>query len=239
MSSRARHPILLASLIGVGICVALAYASTFAPPAFITSIPSNDPGAHQPAPTSSVTAPPETLPPILDRPQTGEADLSGGLTILATVAAIAVAIVLILAAVRAARSMAARPAADPIDVVAEATAVDAHDLQDVLRRAREQIMLDDDANRAVILCWESLEALGARAGVERGDSQTAAEYVVGMLAAFDLPTDAATRLSQLYARALFSADRLSPEAVFEARSCLEQLDAALATQTRRRAKEAP
>lgn len=239
MSTRARHPVLLAGLVGAGICVVLAGASAFAPPAFVTSIPSNDPGASLP-PASPVTQPPQTLPPVFDAPDSGAgADLTGGLTMVGTVVAVAVAVLLILAALRAARALAARTASEPLDDVAHARTVEVAELQDVLRRAREHIMLDDDANRAVILCWESLEALGARAGVARGDSQTAAEYVVGILSEFDVPSAAAVRLSQLYARALFSSEHLPPEAVVEARRCLEQLDAALGAHAHPARREAP
>jgi hypothetical protein len=144
--------------------------------------------------------------------------------ILALLAVVAVALIIL----RIARAVEGRTTGGGIDDVVTAPAVDVDALQDVLRRAHEQILLDDDANRAVVRCWESVEALGARGGVTRGPSETAAEYVIGILSALDAPAPPAVRLSRLYQRALFSAERLPPDAVALALADLAELDAALA-----------
>lgn len=225
---RAQRRALLALLLGSAVCAGLAFASALTPPTLISG------GSVEQPP---VTAEPVPIPSATDatplpRPTVpagaGESDAGPMLVIIGTVLAVALAIVLVLATVRAARAFAARPAVVPIDDVAVGVAVDPRELQYVLRRAREQIALDEDANRAVIRCWESLEQLGAQAGMPRADSETATDYVQGILAAFALPGDAATRLSRLYDRALFSSERLSGDVVVQAREDLDRLDAALA-----------
>jgi len=225
MDLRRRHAV-IAALAGGAICVLLVLTASFAPPALITSIPTGEP-IEVPPPTQEIEPMPgATIAPPLpaDPDQTIPGVVWG---VLGAILAVLVGIALILIAVRAARAIAARVAADPIGDVVDAPPVDVRHVSDVLRRAQEQIALDDDADRAVIRCWESLEALGAAAGIPRADNETAAEYVVGILAAVAAPADAANELAQLYARALFSADRLPTEAVGRARDCLMRLDAAL------------
>lgn len=192
------------------------------------------------APRGSGPRPTVTVAPIApsgvatlavpDLPQPAERmDLGWVAHLVGTIVIVAVALALILAVVRAAAALAGRRTPDPIEEIVEDAAVDRSDVREVLRMAREQIDLDGDAERAVIRCWEALEALGARAGLARAESQTATDYVVSMLAAVDLPRRAAERLAALYARALFSSARLGPEDVAEARADLVLLEGALTT----------
>ncbi len=141
---------------------------------------------------------------------------------------IALIAALALFAVRLVRRL-ARPESPPdIDAAVEEPAVTARDVQEVLRRARDEIALDDDSALAVIRCWESLEALGAAAGLARAASSTATDYVLDMLSTLPLPVDAARRLAVRYDRALFSADTMPPALAAQARADLDLLDAALA-----------
>lgn len=223
---RAHRSTAIALLIGSVVCVLVALGSTLSPLQLISAGP------------PPVDAPPPTLPPgtiptgepaygLPDLPQPADRlDLGWLLQIVVTLVIVAALLALVLVVVRAARALAGRRTPEPIDDVVDAPTVDARALQDVLRAAREQIDLDGDAERAVIRCWEALESLGAHAGVPRTENQTATDYVVGMLAAFDLPRDAAERLARLYARALFSPDRLDARDVEEARADLARLDGA-------------
>lgn len=229
MSTRAHHrAAVTAAVAGGGIGVAVAFASALTPPALITSIPTAElreiarPVVTE-SPGAAEMGPLPTLPP----PSSG-VDLSAVMNVLGALLAVAVGVIVILLAVRVARAVASRHAPPDIGDAVHESAVDADEVRDVLRRAREQIALDEDANRAVIRCWESLEALGAAAGAPRRESETAAEYVLGILTAFAVPAEAATRLSALYTRALFSADRLPPTAAAEAQADLARLEAALA-----------
>ena len=229
MSTRAqRRAAVTAAVAGGGVGIALAFASALTRPSLITSIPTAEPREiDRPVVTESPGAaemgPLPTLPP----PSAG-ADLSAVMNVLGALLAVAVGVIVILLAVRVARAVAARQTPPEIGDAVHESAVDADDVRDVLRRAREQIALEEDADLAVIRCWESLEALGAAAGAPRRDSDTAAEYVLGILIAFAVPADAATRLSGLYTRALFSAERLPRAAAAEAQADLARLEAALA-----------
>jgi len=238
MTRRVRHALVAVVATAIA-CGVLAVASTLAPPTLVTAVPTGPP----PPPPGGEAGPLETeaLGPSFVPPTGGNADnglLTGILGVLGTILAVAAGILLVILAIRVARAVAARATATPIDDVVEAPPVDAEAVQDVLRRAREQIDLDDDANRAVIRCWESLEALGAAAGVERDASETAAEYVVDMLASVSAPADAAEDLSRLYARALFSSQRLAADDVARARDCLTRLESSLGEHVRRQREAA-
>lgn len=228
---RAR-PLVLTGLIAGAVCVLIAVVSGSPAPALITAVPTGAP----PVDVEVTPLGPESVPTMGALPElrgVGDIAVAGNvLNILGVILAIAVALMLILVALRVAHQLSSRESVEPIGAVVVRTAVDADELQHVLRRAREQIDLDADANRAVIRCWEALEALGAEAGVVRDESQTATEYVLGILQAFDVPAEAATRLSALYGRALFSAERLPDVAIANARDALTQLERALAAPSR-------
>lgn len=84
--------------------------------------------------------------------------------------------------------------------------------EDELTAARARAALDEartplssviDAQDAVIAAWLSLERSLAEAGMRRRPSQTTLEFVVEVLAAFELDRTALDRLAGLYRRALF------------------------------------
>lgn len=239
MARPAQRSALIAVVVGGLVCVGLAFASALTPPALITSIPTGVPPrlrTERAAPTmiAPTFGPPPTRPPSADSPIIGTL-----LTVVGAIVAVLAVIALVLLVIRVTRTLAASPASAPIGETVSTEEVDVRELQDVLRRAREQIELAEDANRAVVRCWESLEALGARAGIARGTSETASEYVVGILSAFEVPSAPVMRLSQLYARALFSAERLSPASVAQARSDLDEVSEALAVPIGQRERPEP
>lgn len=216
-----------AGLVAVAVCIGLAFASAFAPPTLITSAPgpvADQRGRSVILPTASGFPAPTLIQPPRRNVQVPE-DVQ---SILGTLLALAALAAVILIVVRVARAFAARTAPARIDEVVTAPVVDAGAVQDAFRRAREQIALEDDANRAVIRCWESVESLGAEAGIPREASQTASEYVIGILSRLDAPAAPAARLSRLYTQALFAAAPLPAGAVVQARADLAELDAALA-----------
>ncbi len=222
------RPLLLTGLVGGALCVLLAVASALHPPALITAVPTGAP----PRESTATPPPPEPLPSMGPLPgaeaATADTTVIGNvLSVLGIVVVVVAVIAVVLLAVRVAQRLAARADVAPIGPIEVVATVDPEALHAVLRRTREQIELDADANRAVIRCWEALEAVGAEAGLPRGESQTATEYVLGMLAASDAPEPPAVRLAELYGRALFSAERLPAAAVDDARSALALLEAAL------------
>lgn len=227
-----RGPTVAAIGIAGLVLVAVAFGSRLATPPLVTSVPTSPP-----LPPATPTPPPEEAAASATPQPVAEAFGDDGtwevvVQTLITIGAIAAAIVLVVLIVRVARRIAAQERVTPIDEVTDDPVVDDAEVRDVLQAAREQIGVDEDANRVVVRCWEALEAIAADAGVAREPAATATEYVVDMLSRLDLPAEPARRLSRLYAAALFSHERLPQAAVEEARDCLDRLDGALA---RRRA----
>jgi len=223
----AQRSAVTAILAGGAVCVGLAFASALTPPALITSVPTDVPNRLQEQALAPTALAPTLAPLPTQPPGAGSPVFATVLAVVGTIVAVLAVAALVLLVIRVLHAMSTTAAPAPIGETVAAEEVDVRELQEAVRRAREQIELAEDANRAVVRCWESLEELGARAGIARGASETAAEYVVGFLAALDVPSEPVGRLSQLYARALFSAERLSPASVVQARSDLDEIDAAL------------
>lgn len=215
-----------ATVVGGVIVAIVALGSSLTLPPLITSLPTAEPVAP---PTAEPTPPPtseatDVEPTALAAPGAGSGSL---LQALITAVAIVLAVLLVIVVFRVVRNLAASTGPAPIDEVVDEPEIDAQDVNEVMHAARERIDVDDDPNRVVVECWEALEAIAAGAGVVRAEAETAGEYVVDMLARLDLPADAARRLSALYAAPLFSPERLSEQAVSDARDCLDRLTAAL------------
>ncbi|WP_434811314.1 DUF4129 domain-containing protein [Microbacterium sp. bgisy189] len=225
MSTRTRTSA-IAALVGCAVCAGVVAVSALAAPVWITSMPNPTP-AEQPRATD---APDVQTPPSdpIDLPAASDGGVGDGtLGVVGLILVVLMCIAVVLAIARAARILASRQAPEPIDGVIVQSTVDVGQVQDVLRHAQERIMTDDDPNIAVIRCWESLEALGASAGVPRSESETASEYVIGILAAMDVPRAPAEQLARLYGRALFSSERLDARAVDDARECVTRIATAI------------
>ncbi|MFC4336495.1 DUF4129 domain-containing protein [Salininema proteolyticum] len=87
----------------------------------------------------------------------------------------------------------------------------------------EAVVAETDARRAVIACWQRLEAHGAATGIERGASDTPTDYGVRLLSATAAPETAISGLRDLYLEARFSDHPMDDEARDRARAHLEAL----------------
>jgi len=96
-----------------------------------------------------------------------------------------------------------------------------------LDEARDPLSSLVDAQDAVIAAWLVLERSLAEAGVPRHPSRTTLEFVVEVLAAFDLDRSALDRLAGLYRRALFDPAPLGEEDRTAAMVALDRLRADL------------
>ena len=216
------------ALVVTALTTGLIVASALSPPRLVLGIvtPTAVRPPASPVQTAANTAPdPGPLESLFPEPPARGG--SGWLTTVLIIIGILVTIVLVVALVRALATHTRAVRAAPIDSVIDAPVLAGQDVADVLRRAHEQVGVDDDAGRAIVRCWEALEALGADAGIPRDDTQTAEEYVVTLLAALDVPAPAVRELSRLYARALFGNARLSEQDRHRAIDALRVLESAV------------
>lgn len=88
---------------------------------------------------------------------------------------------------------------------------------------REGASVDD----VVVEAWRQLEALAARAGIERGPTQTTEEFTVRVLGGSGVAPDDLATLAGLYRRAMFSTHALTDAHRADALACLERMRACL------------
>lgn len=160
-------------------------------------------------------------------PQPPRAELGGAPVALAlTLAGLALAALAIWLAVR--MRMLARPA--PVAAVtASEDELTAAQARAALAEARDPLARVVDAQDAVIAAWTLLERSLTEAGVARHSSRTTLEYVVEVLATFDLDRSALDDLAGLYRRALFDPAPLAEEERVIAMDRLDRLTAGLET----------
>ena len=96
-----------------------------------------------------------------------------------------------------------------------------------LEEARTPLSSVGGTQDAVIAAWLALERSLAEAGMRRQPSQTTLEFVVEVLAAFDLDRSALDRLAGLYRRALFDPSPLGEDDRTAAVAALDRLRADL------------
>ena len=163
-------------------------------------------GPTRPADSSPATPAPETIeqpswntldvPSTPPRPDLGHAPMIILLSLLG-------AVLVVLAVWVALRMRAlARPAPPEAGEAAE-DELTADRARAALDEARDPLSSLVDAQDAVIAAWLVLERSLAEAGVPRHPSRTTLEFVVEVLAVFDLDRSALDRLAGLYRRALF------------------------------------
>ncbi len=209
--------------------VLIALGSRLAPQSLITSSPSQTAGQATPGSVLPAADPPGLDWHPVDARSFGDGSqlMPNIFAALGTVLVVAVAMILILAVIRAARILADRERAEDPGEIVIAPRVRVADVESILDEARTQMQVDANTNRVVVWCWESMEKLATDAGVPRGPAETASEYVLGMLSAFDLPAAPARHLSQLYAQALFSGERMPRRSTDEAIAALQSLQQSL------------
>lgn len=119
-----------------------------------------------------------------------------------------------------------RALARPAPVVAAEASEDeltAAQARAALEEARTPLSAVVDVQDAVIAAWLVLERSLAESGVPRRPSATTLEFVVEVLAAFDLDRGALDRLSGLYRRALFDPEPLAEQDRADAMNALDRL----------------
>lgn len=192
----------------------------------VTAVPDLAPRTV-PAPTPAAPPAPPPLPPGAPPQPPSETAQAVGDVLVGLLVVVGVAL-LVLVLLLVARVVARRPPLPEGIDDTEPAVVDLAEVEELLRRSRSEIDLDGDVNRAVVSCWRGLEALAADAGVPRGASQTAREYVVAVLTDAQLPQGPAERLADLYEAALFAGTRLPETSRTAALDALAELRRAAA-----------
>jgi hypothetical protein len=101
--------------------------------------------------------------------------------------------------------------------------------QDALTTALDRVDYAPTPNDAVVDSWLALEHAVGEAGIHRRETQTTAEYVIGVLSRLDLPARDLETLAELYRRALFDRTELTEAERDRARSALHRLSGAVGT----------
>ena len=89
--------------------------------------------------------------------------------------------------------------------------------------ARDLLDTVSDPTDAVLAAWVALEQAAERSGVARRPADTPTEFTARVLTATEADAAAVQTLLGLYHRARFSAAGVGPDAVAEARRCLDTL----------------
>jgi hypothetical protein len=113
----------------------------------------------------------------------------------------------------------------PQDVEYEVLGSAAHVTEVMAGDAEEQrsvLSVEGEPRNAIVACWQRFEKQASRAGVERRDWQTTAEFVLGILDLVGADRGAVARLAELYREARFSDHPMSDD---HRRAALEALDA--------------
>lgn len=92
-------------------------------------------------------------------------------------------------------------------------------------RARHLLDTVADPTDAVLAAWVALEQAAERSGVARRPADTPTEFTVRVLTATEADAGAVRALLALYHRARFARGGVGPDAVREARRCLDALAA--------------
>lgn len=127
-------------------------------------------------------------------------------TLLIIAAAIAVLVIIVLVV----RKVMAREAPPGLDELSE----DVVDLVEVgrhLAASRREVEVSGDVRAAIVACWEGLEGVIGETGRSRMPHETASEFVTRVLAESDLSPQWTVQLSELYERAMFSAEQLTED----------------------------
>jgi hypothetical protein len=119
----------------------------------------------------------------------------------------------------------AQTSAVPGGVVTGPGNPDAPAVREGVREAQRLLDAVVDPTDAVLAAWVALEDAAARSGVPRRPADTPTELTSRVLAATEADEGAVTTLLGLYHRARFSVGGVGPEAVTEARRCLDLLAA--------------
>jgi hypothetical protein len=100
-------------------------------------------------------------------------------------------------------------------------------MADAVDRSLDDLEADPDARRAIISAYRRMEQTLARAGLPRGETETAREYLVRGLASLELDPSAIGRLTTLFEWAKFSArrvdSRLRDDAIAALRTLQQEL----------------
>jgi hypothetical protein len=159
-------------------------------------------------------------------------DDGSGNWILPTIIVIAsiALIILVVLVIRRLRQIAPERAPETPDAPDEhlMTVEEAHD---ALATALERVDYAPTPNDAVVDSWLALEHAVGEAGIHRRETQTTAEYVIGVLSTLDLPARDLETLAELYRRALFDRTDLTEAERDRARTALRRLSDAVARTT--------
>lgn len=185
-------------------------------------------------PASVDASPPTAAPETLEEPDRGTLDVPSspprpdlGRAPLIVLLSLLGAALVVLAGWIALRM---RALAQPVPTEAGDAAEDeltADRARAALDEARDPLSSLVDAQDAVIAAWLVLERSLAEAGVPRHPSRTTLEFVVEVLAVFDLDRSALDRLAGLYRRALFDPAPLGEDDRTAAVAALDRLRADL------------
>jgi len=113
----------------------------------------------------------------------------------------------------------------------------AEEVADVLDESLDDLRAEPDARRAVIAAFARLEQTFAASGLARLRQETADEYVGRILGKLDVESRLVRRLSELFARAMFSHHSVDESMKDEAIAALEQIRDELRAAARLRMEE--
>ena len=217
-----RPPLLVLAVLAVGLLGVLAAASA-------TPWRMSDRfGIWGPAPTSvepatAPSAPPPATPPPLDSGDLGRV-VAPVLWVLLVVGGLVLAVWLWRVLPRHGRR---RQGADALGapVLGQPDGPSAPAVQQGVGDAQHLLDTVRDPTDAVLAAWVALEQAAERSGVPRRPADTPTEFTVRVLSATAADTAAVQTLLGLYHRARFAAAGVGPDAVQQARRCLDVLAA--------------
>jgi len=100
-------------------------------------------------------------------------------------------------------------------------------LREVVEESLDDLAGETDPRTAIIRCYRRFERFAAEARVPRAPWQTSSEFVREALSRLALPRVPVEQLTRLFELARFSDHPLEPGELDRARTCLEEIRAAL------------